>query len=112
MLVHLDAVSELCGGVEDGVEAMLREGGLNESSVAEIACDAGEARKRVFIGFEVDVDNGVSFAQKPSFEDSAEEAGTSCDKYMSHKHPIDPFTGWYFGKASTSPSRGSRGANS
>lgn len=39
--------------------------------------NAGEAGKGVFIGFEVDVDDGVAFAEEPAFEDAAEEAGGS-----------------------------------
>ena len=83
MLVHF-AVRQLGGDVIDGVEAMLSEDAVEESGVAEVALDAGEAREGVFVGLEVDVDDGVAFAEETALEDSTEEAGGSGDEHMGH----------------------------
>ena len=84
MLVHLHTVGELCGGVEDGVEAVLRESGLNKAGVAEIALDAGEGGVRVLVGLEVDVDDGVAFAEESTFEYTAKKTGGAGHQIMSH----------------------------
>ena len=60
----ISAVGELGGDVMDGVEAVLGEDALEESGVAEVALDAGEAGERVLVGLEVDVDYGVAFAEE------------------------------------------------
>ena len=43
LLVHLHAVGELRGGVEDGVEVVFGEDALEQGGVADVALDAGEA---------------------------------------------------------------------
>src|SRR5579871_5873549 len=83
MLVHF-AVRELGGGVIDGVEAVLGEDAVEKSGVAEIALNAGEAGEGVFVGFEVDVDDGVAFAKETALEDAAEEAGGSGYEHVGH----------------------------
>ncbi len=40
--------------------------------------------RRVFVGLEVDVDDGVAFAEETTLEDSAEEAGGSGDEQVGH----------------------------
>ena len=84
MLVHLHTVGELSGNVIDGVEAVLGEGALEESGVAEVTLNAGETGEGVFVGLEVDVDDGVAFAKEAALEDTAEEAGGSGDEQVGH----------------------------
>ena len=83
MLVHF-AVRQLGGDVIDGVEAVLGEDAVEKSGVAEVALNAGEAGEGVFVGFEVDVDDGVAFAKETALEDTAEEAGGSGYEHVGH----------------------------
>jgi len=83
MFVHA-AVGKLGGDVMDGVEAMLSKDAVEEGGVAEVALNAGESGERVFIGLEVDVDDGMAFAEEAALEDTAEEAGGSGDEQVGH----------------------------
>lgn len=85
VLVELETVGELGGYVVDGVEVVGGEGLLEEIGVAEVALDTGETGEgRVFVEFEVDVDDGVAFAEESAFEDSAEESRGSGDEDVRH----------------------------
>ena len=83
MLVHA-AVGKLGGDVMDGVEAMLSKDVVEEGGVAEVALNAGESGEGVFVGLEVDVDDGMAFAKETALENSAEEAGGSGDEQVGH----------------------------
>ena len=75
MLVELEAVSELCGDVVDGVEVMGGEDLFEEGGVAKIALYEGEVGEgSVFVGCEIDIDDCVAFAEEAAFEDTAEES--------------------------------------
>ena len=74
MLIHLHAVRKLRRDVVNGVKTMLSEGALHQRGVAKVALNAGKPRKGVFIGFKVDIDDGVAFTQKTPFKNTAKEA--------------------------------------
>ena len=60
------------------------EDSAHESGIAEIALDAGQPGKRVLIELQIDVDDGVSFAQQAAFQHASKEARTPGDQDMSH----------------------------
>jgi hypothetical protein len=83
MLVHA-AVGKLGGDVMDSVEAVLSKDAVEEGGVTEVALNAGESGEGVFVGLEVDVDDGMAFAEEAALEDTAEEAGGSGDEQVGH----------------------------
>jgi hypothetical protein len=90
MFIHLHAMSQLRGNMEDGIEAMLPEDTLKERGIPEIALDACKSGKTVFVRLEIDIDDGVTFAEETPLENSAEEARGSGDEIMRHGCSVKP----------------------
>ena len=84
MVIQLHSVRQLGGDMVDSVKSMLGKCGLDESGVAQIASDACELGRGVFIAFEIDIDDGGAFAEETPFEHTAEESGTACNQNVGH----------------------------